>query len=307
MPQGTFIVIVAGLVSALLSTTATFGSGVGLFFAYFALLPILLIGLSQGRRAATIAASIAVISALVLSSHYQGLMYFLSVAFPAWLIVYTALTPKTKNDLIPIGEIISRLTVFGAIVLIMSSIFFIDKPNDLALGVEAFLKKIIAHNRPDIIITQNDQILIKRIVPLFPAIAVSSWLLMTFINTLAAQTILIKAKANLKPAFKYSEITAPEWIYWLIVGSVLLILVGSDDIVYIGRNLSLILLIPLFFIGLGVIHKLSSQLRTPAIGLIIFYFLMIISSWPAYIALFLGFFERWTNFRDRINSLPSKD
>jgi uncharacterized protein YybS (DUF2232 family) len=311
MPLGTIIVIAAGLVSALFSTAAVFGSGLGLLLAYFALMPILLIGLSRGRQAVNFTTLCGVISAFVLSSPYQGILYCATIALPAWLIVHTALTPQTKNktksNIIPIGEIISRLVFLSAIILIASIIIFLDKPSDVALAVETFLKKIIAYNRPDAIITTNDQILVERVVPVFPVIVVSSWLLMAFINAVVAQAILIKAGINIKAAFSYSRINVPEWLYWALSGSVASILFGSENIEYIGRNLSLVFLIPFLFIGLSVIHKIANQFRSPTLVLITFYVLMVISSWPTYMAVMLGFFEKWTNFRKKIKPRLPKD
>ena len=123
MPRETIIVIGAGLVSALLSIAATFGSGLGLLLAYFALLPIIVIGLSQGHRTATFATLSGMFSAILLSNIYQGMLYCISIALPAWLIVFTALIPQTTNNtssqLIPIGEIISRLAVLGGIFVVI--------------------------------------------------------------------------------------------------------------------------------------------------------------------------------------------
>ena len=304
MPLGTILVIVGGIVSALLSTAAIFGSGLGLLLAYFAPMPILLIGLSRGRQAANFATLSGIISALVLSPGYQGVLYCATIALPAWLIVYTALTPQTKTknqaDLIPIGEIISRLVVLSAIILITSVTVFLDMQNDVAVAIETFLKEIIAYNRFGSNITANDQILIERLVPVFPVIIVSSWLLMAFLNTIIAQAILLKAKTNKKTAFNYSKITVPEWLYWALASSGALILMGTENVQYIGRNLSLIFLIPFLFVGLSVIHRIADKFRSPSIALTIFYILMIISSWPSYIALLLGFFEKWTKFREKL-------
>ena len=311
MPRETIIVIGAGLVSALLSIAATFGSGLGLLLAYFALLPIIVIGLSRGHRTATFATLSGMFGAILLSNIYQGMLYCISIALPAWLIVFTALIPQTTNNtssqLIPIGEIISRLAVLGGIFVVISSIIFFDKPGDLPHTIEVFLNKLIAHNRPNLNITTNHRLLVEQMVPLFPAIAVSSWLLMSVINTVVAQAILIKADLNLIPAFQYSKITAPEWLYWALVSSGVIVLTGSGTFEYVGRNLAIIFLIPFLFTGLGVIHTAARQFRSPVIALIIFYFFTIILSWPAFIAILLGFFERWTNFRQKFLPTIPKD
>ena len=70
---------------------------------------------------------------------------------------------------------------------------------------------------------------------------------MAFINAVVAQAILLKAGINIKAAFNYSRINIPEWLYWALSCSVASILFGSENIEYIGRNLSLIFLIPFLF------------------------------------------------------------
>ena len=98
MPRETIIAIGAGLASALMSTAVAFGSGIGLVLAYFAMLPILLIGLSQGTRSSSIAAIVGIIGAVFLTNIFQAGLFGLSVALPAWLIVRYTLLTKTAQD-----------------------------------------------------------------------------------------------------------------------------------------------------------------------------------------------------------------
>jgi hypothetical protein len=305
MPRSTIIAIGAGLVSSLLSLAAA-GSGLGLLLAYFALLPILLIGLSQDRRAAIFAILFGMFGVVLLSNIYQGLLYSISIALPAWLIISTSLTSKIKNNIssleVPIGEILSRLAFLGGILLIISAIIFSDKPDNLSQSIEVLLYKLIQNNHPDLNITENHRLLVTGTVPLFPTIVFSSWLLMIIISTMVAQAILIKAKVNLRPVFQYSKIKAPEWIYWTFVTSGIFTLIGPDNFEYISRNLTAIFLIPFLFIGLGVIHTVARTFSSPTIVLIPLYFFIVISSWSTIIAVLIGFFERWTDFRQKFKS-----
>jgi hypothetical protein len=170
------------------------------------------------------------------------------------------------------------------------------------------LYKLIQNNHPDLNITANHRLLVASTVPLFPTIVFSSWLLMMIISTSVAQTILIKAKLNLRPAFQYSKIKAPNWIYWAFTISGIFILIGPNDFEYVSRNLTTIFLIPFLFIGLGVIHTIARTFRSPTIVLIPLYFFIVVLSWPTIVAVVIGFFERWTNLRQKIeiNSLENK-
>ena len=298
------IAIGAGLVSSLLSLAAI-SSGLGLILAYFALLPILLIGLSQDRRAAIFAIFFGMFGVVLLSNIYQGMLYGISIAFPAWLIISTSLTPKIKNMSpikVPIGEILSRIAFLGGILLIISAIIFSDETDNLSQNIEVLLYKLIQNNHPDLSITANHRLLVTSTVPLFPTIVFSSWLLMIIVSTVVAQAILIKAKINLRPAFQYSKIMAPEWLYWAFATSGIIIIIGPDNFEYISRNLTAIFLIPFLFIGLGVIHTVARTFRSPTIVLVPLYFFIVISSWSTIIAVLIGFFERWANFRQKFKS-----
>ncbi len=310
MYRETIIAIGAGFVSALLSIAVAFGSGLGLLLAYFALLPILLIGLSQGPRFASIATIAAIVGAVFLTNIFQGALFAASVALPAWLIVrYALMTTTSQNGTVqwlPIGEVLARLVALGGVVLVLSAITYFDAPGGLPKTIETFLDKMIS-TRIQFNAPADRHLLVKRLVPIFPAITVSSWVLMTLVNSVLAQSILIKAGKNLRPAVQYSKISAPEWIYWGVVGAGTLALIGSGSFEYVGRNLSIALSIPFFLVGLAVVHTLVRHLRSPGIALAAFYFFMVISSWAIFVAAIIGFFEAWNQLRLRFNQPPTLD
>jgi len=144
--------------------------------------------------------------------------------------------------------------------------------------------------------------LVERLVPFFPAITVSSWVLMSLVNSVLAQSILTRAGRNLRPAIQYSTISVPEWIYWGIVSAGALALLGSGSFEYTGRNLAAVLAIPFFLVGLSVVHTLARQLRSPGIALGAFYFFMLISSWAIFVAAIIGFFEEWNQLRQKFTA-----
>jgi len=305
MYKETSIAIGAGLASALLSVAIAFGSGLGLLLVYFALLPILLIGLSQGHRSGSIAALVGVFGTIFLTNIFQGALYGVSVALPAWLVVRYGLMSQTARDgsttWFPIGEILARLAALGGIALVLGAITYFDAEGGIVKVIEEFLDKILAA-RLQFGSPAQRHLLVERLVPLFPAISAASWILMTLINSLIAQTILIKAGRNLRPAVRYSSINAPEWLYWGLVGAGLMALLGSGSFEYVGRNLAIVLAIPFFFIGLDVIHTLAKLLRSPSIALTAFYFLMVISSWAIFVVAIIGFFEEWNDLRHRFGA-----
>jgi hypothetical protein len=309
MNKNTFIAIGAGLASALLSVAVAYGSGIGLVLAYFALLPMLLIGLSGGPKSAGIAATAGVFGAIFLTNIFQGALFGITVALPAWLIVRYTLMTRTARDgtthRFPMGEVLARLAALGAIVLVISSVTYFDAPGGFPKTIENFLDNILSA-RVQFNVPAERHLLVQRLIPFFPAIIVSSWIVMTLINSMIAQTILLKAGRNLRPAIQYSQIRAPEWLYWGIVAGGGIALLGSGAFEYVGRNLVMILAIPFFFIGLAIAHTLVRFLRSPGVALGAFYFLMIISSWAIVAVATIGYFEEWVGLRQKFGSSPQK-
>ena len=270
----TVIAVGAGFISALLSKMGSTGFGLGILLAYFALQPILLIGLDKGRRAGTIAILSGVFGIIFLANFFQAILYSVSIVFPAWIIVVTATTFQTSTNIsskwIPLGKIVARLTALGVIAIITSVIIFHDTPGGLSQNAEAFLNKLIA-NSLQFNSTVDVKPVIGRLIPLFPAIIVSSWLLMIIINTLVAHIILAKKGQRIRSKLNYASVTAPEWAYWALVCSSALILTGSYNFEYVGRNLAIVLFIPFLLVGLATIHTLARQFRSPTIILVSFY------------------------------------
>ena len=305
MYKETIVAIGAGLASALLSVAIAFGSGLGLLLVYFALLPILLIGLSQGQRSVSIAAVAGIFGTIFLTNIFQGALYGVTVALPAWLVVRYGLMNQTARDgsitWFPIGEILARLAALGGIALVLGAITYFDAPGGIVKVIEEFLDKILAA-RLQFGSPAQRHLLVERLVPLFPAISAASWILMALINGILAQSILIRAGRNLRPAVQYSSISVPEWLYWGIVGAGAMALLGTGSFEYVGRNLAIVLAIPFFFVGLGVINTLAKLLRSPGIALAAFYFLMVISSWAIFVVAVIGFFEEWNDLRHRFGT-----
>jgi len=306
----TIIAIGAGFISALLYKMASTGLVLGILLAYFALQPILLIGLDKGRRAVTIAMLSGVCGTVFLANSFQAILYGVSVVFPAWIIVVTTMTFQTStssvNKWFPLGEIVARLTALGIIATITSVIIFHDTPGGLTQSVESFLNELIA-NSTQFNSSADVGPIIGKLVPLFPAITVSSWLLMIIINTLAAHAILVKKRKGVRPKLNYTAVTAPEWAYWALVCSAVFLLTGSSNIEYVGRNLVIILFIPFLLVGLTVIHTFARRFGSPTIALVSFYALMMISSWPVLLTILVGFFEKWIKFREKFPTTDDKN
>jgi hypothetical protein len=304
------IYITTGLASAMLFLSLLFGNQIGFLPAYFSPLPILIIGLSKGINPTIISTISGFFCALFIADIFQAMLFGITIAIPALLIVrYTTMTKTVHGDQtkrLSIGEIIARLATFGGFIFILTAVIYSDTHGSLAKFIETFLNRVITTSLYFGAPTQH-QTIINNLVPLFPAIVIASWLLMSLINSALSQLILFKTSRNLRPPIEYSQITLPEWIYWLIVCSGAIALISSGDFEYILRNLTFIFAIPFFLVGLAVFHNLASRLRTPYLALVTFYLFLAISAWAIFLVTIIGFFEEWTQFRNKSQLAQTKN
>ncbi|NQV56578.1 MAG: DUF2232 domain-containing protein [Rhodospirillales bacterium] len=296
-----------GLASAALSIGALAGNGSGILLAYFAPLPILLVGLALGTASAAIAAATAAILIAALAGGVQAIVYAFSVALPPWIIVRYALMKKSQPDgsiqWFPIGDIVSRLAALGALIVVCAAIFTASGDGGFQGRVYEFLDTMLG-THIQIGGTFDRADLIDRLALMFPGVSILSWILMIVINAVLAQVIVVKAAKNLRPEAGYARLSLPEWIYWVFIAVAGVTLLSSGTTEYVARNLSLILAAPFFFVGLGIVHTLARRLTTPGMALTAFYVLIMMVPWAGIVLTVAGFFEPWIRLRDRFSQPP---
>jgi hypothetical protein len=97
MHRQLIIAAAGGLVSAVLSLGLLTGSSSAVLFAYFAPLPIMLIGLSTGLMSVSAAILLAAVLVVNLAGGAQAAIYLASIALPAWLISRYAVTARRRR------------------------------------------------------------------------------------------------------------------------------------------------------------------------------------------------------------------
>jgi hypothetical protein len=175
-------------------------------------------------------------------------------------------------------------------------------------GIEASIRSFLTISlAPMVSNTEMDQIgpFLDRVVPLFPSFATLSWLVMLTANAALAQSLLTKWGAALRAAPDYTQVAAPEWSYWLVVGAAGLKILTTGEFEYLFQNLVLILAAPFFFVGLAVAHVLVRRTRFPGAGLAAFYMLLMVFTWFGALVAAVGFLEPWTRLRDRFRPVPA--
>jgi hypothetical protein len=301
--QKEFLVSVAcGLLSAIMTSAILLNSGVGIILGYLGLLPIMSVGLATGLRYLTITSCVCIASLLLFSNQAQVTLYFFSMVIPSFLMCYLVLNRQYINNISSdwrdIGHVVSAMTVLAIIYLLAGAAFLTEGSYDLENHIKGMLNKIFSE-RMQIASVLDRKLLISTIIPYFPALIASSWLIMILINAVLAQSLLTKIHKNIRPRVKYSLLFAPQWTYWVFTFFGLASLFGSGKIEFITQNACLISAIPFFLIGLTVFNHLAKRTKAPKTILFIFYIFLSISSWAIAICTIIGFFEEWLKLREK--------
>jgi uncharacterized protein YybS (DUF2232 family) len=133
--------------------------------------------------------------------------------------------------------------------------------------------------------------------PLFPGFIAASWIVMVVFNATIALAILTRAKRMVRPKTKLANLMLPDWISWFIVISASITLLGQNELKFFSQNLTLILAVPFFFLGLAVLHKLATFVTFPRVLLSSLYLALLLSGWIALIITFAGIIEQWFGLR----------
>ena len=294
--------LVLGVLSAYFSLAGQTFSLIGLIFAQFAMLPIVLTGLAYGTRAVSLAMLSGIFTVILNTGLINGAIYGVIIAFPCWLLARYSLMhrklPSGDVDWYPIGQILGKITGFSALLLALATIANINFQGELYQASERlfgneFLESLTIKDQ------LNGKLLLGELVHYFPGILFLSWLILLTINTVFAQSILTWSGMAIRPTPNYSELKAPEWLNWALLGASIIALLKGNSIEILGRNLVIIFAVPYFFIGMGLIHMIVKKFALSNFALTAIYLLIITLVWPMIIVVLLGFFEPFTSLRSR--------
>lgn len=313
MQRAQLIPLGAGAIAALLHLSVTTGSPGAFMLAYFAQAPIVATGLALGFMPAAVAAAVAAVLVALGSPGVGALSLFvLTSALPVLIIVYFAIQNRVRNgegedgsvEWYPVGQLLGWLTALALVAFVVAYLIFLGGENGVKGAIEAYLKNVLVALRG----TQADPAgvdqLIATMAAAFPAVAAASWLLMIVVNGIMAQKFLTASGKNMRPMPVYREIETPIWPIAAIALGALLSFFGGD-LRFFGINIMLIATIPFFFIGLAVLHSISSAWPGRLFLLSGAYLFLILLVWPAAIIALLGLIEHWVRLRERMHARRS--
>lgn len=296
-----------GALSALFYLSVLTGSAGALILAYLAVCPLFLVGLSLGPTACLLAGGFA--SALVVlgtDDMMSAATYIVSCALPVALVVRQALRARPAPDgtiqWYPPGRLVMELTGYGIAGFLGAALLTLDQPGGLKGEVEAFLalgfQALIKGAGPDG--PFDPQTLAGDVAPVFPAMVIVSWLVMTVVNAALAQGVLTRFHRNRRPGMRMADVDLPHWAPLALAGTGVLAVTMADTVGFLAVNAAIILLVPFFFAGLGVVHAFA-QSKTATVPIVLsVYLCMFLFGWPVALMVGLGVAEQWIGLRRRI-------
>ena len=324
MPHHALIAIAGGLLSAFLPLAFVGGSFVGLMSAFFAPLPLFLVGLGLGLKALFQAASTGLValgflggwltsSEVNIQPNWLSMtVYCLFYFLPAFLIC-RARSPNTGRSILKppsdadsqLGWILISLAISSAMIFAFS-VFAEETKGFTKVILNEAISETINKSLPNLDTVHRSNFIKGLFIimtnPVFPGWCSSSWIILIIINAVIAQGLLVQFKKNVHPNPVYRNCKLPAWWSWPLILAASIALFGTvanlNVVEFLGRNLAMIFSIPYFFVGLAVVHQLASQTSFKWFYLTLMYLALIAGNpgqthWAAILVTGIGIFENW--------------
>lgn len=305
MPIVAIIAVAAGAASALVYATLLTGSPAAFLLAYLAQLPLFAVGLWMGTGAMALASLTGVVVTFVTGGFVFAIVYAVSNAAPALVVVRQALLWRPKDGGIewyPPGNLLLVLFGLASVVFLAVAIGFAGRDGGLEGMLVTFIvetfRKLRGPGAPDM---PDFDAYAAQIARLFAGVVAVSWLVMTFLNGTLAQAIVRKAGVNRRPSPRMADLDLPAWLAGLsAIFAAGIFLDGFGG--FVSRNMMVIFVALYTIAGLGVVHSLVSGLQWRGMALGAVYGALIVFGWPAVVLAVLGLIEPFANLKARVPS-----
>jgi hypothetical protein len=305
MPRTVPIAIGAGILSALVFALFLTGSPLAVLVSPFTMLPLLLIGLSSSLALSGVAAGAGVVViGLIGGSIGWAALYAAAEAVPALGLSRLALRKRPDASGTPrhlgAGPLFTAAVIYVAALFIVLYLALLGREggmlgaiqDKIGLGLAAMTQ---AGSDPEEVAAFAASV--AYVVPGFGA---AWWLIILLANLAIAQALLTRWGRHQRPALGLARMQLPRWLVVLFALSLAVGLLAEGDLEFLGWTLSMVFVVPFFFVGMVCIHLLCRGWTPGPFVLIGIYLVLILRGWPALLAAVLGIAEQWIKLRDRI-------
>ena len=232
-----------------------FGSPGGFVLAYLAPLPLLMVGPrprsggGRDRRRRPACAGVGLLGGITSAGVYGGMH-----AFPSWLLVRQALTRTSGHGDRRRGGIRWDRCCAGSPSSARPSRSRPCSPGAARpasrKSVKTLLETALSMAAPTLA-EADRQTFASYLAPMFIGMTAVTWLLMMTVNGVLGQGLLSRRGWALRPTPRWSELTLPDWMSWLLVGAAAVDRVRLRRRGILGAQSSDHLRRPVLFPGLG--------------------------------------------------------
>lgn len=294
------------------------GTGIlfGLVLSYLAPTPLFMAGLGLGSAGGIAAGIAAALLVLVAAGLPDATVYAVMVAGPSALLIRQVMLSREiaaadggesdddgaaagATEWYPPGLLAAWLAAIGIVILSVLALFLLSRGDGIEAAVVAVIEEFAsAVELPD------PELFAAVVTPLLPGLMVAGWMMMLMLNGALAQTILVRARRNLRPTLDIAALVLPGWIAPAGAVAAVVGLMAPGDFGYFGRNMVAVLAVPFFLQGLAVVHALARRNASGRPLLAVFYVLLIVVGWLAVPVAILGLAEQMAGIRARLEKNP---
>ena len=303
------MILLAGGATAFAFMMALSGTVGGMFLSNFTQLPLFLAGLSFGLTGTILAAAIAA-GVLLITGMAIGIPLLL-VLYAAPTIILARQATLSRQDgnggieWYPPGLLLIWASGLAAILMAIGFVLLSGGQAGVETGIQRILDDAFSRMVPAGQEEQR-QFIVQTLSPLLPGISASLWVVLAVVNGALAQGLLVRGQRNLRPSPDLAEIELPRGLMAALVVAVISGIMLPDSLGYFARNLAVLLGVPYFFAGLGVLHFLSRRHPAGVLLLTLAYMVLILLSlffkWPALAVAAVGVVDQWTDLRHRMRA-----
>jgi hypothetical protein len=266
MRSGIFIGLMSGLASAVLFYSAARG-GLFLQLLLFILtpLPMMIVGLSFGWRAAVAAALAGAGLMATFGGARFGVVFFGAFCFPAILCAWVSDLGRRSADgqrvaWLPAGDVLAVLAIAGGVVpavlaLINGGSFANMKPAILKF-VREFSKQMETQLQSPPLTEERIETLSQTMIDTLPGVLAAYWMILFSINLYLAGRVARTSGLLIRPWPDLHRLTPPPWMLLAFVAALFLWMTQGFPKV-VGTALAGSLWIAFLLLGLSVLHAIA--------------------------------------------------
>lgn len=290
------LAIIGGLVAGLLFCAILTESFGGEILCWMSPLPLFAVGFRLGLRPVGIAA-LAGTLAVTSGEPGLGVGFAVFVALPVVALAWPALTIRDGRLS---GALVLGLTGIGLAGFLLAVL--------LASGADGGLQGLVTDKIKEAADTAVAEIPGLPALPpktldqlgfLLTGSAIGVWLGLIAGNGILAQAVLRRFGGGMVATPAMASIGLPRVVSVAFAVSIAAAFAGSGEIAFLGSNIAEILLVPLLFGGLAVIHALLAHHPARQFWLTVFYAVILGFGLTIAVIVILGVIEEWAGLRRR--------